>query len=142
MDGDMKMKYKLDKDAFRPEKAHKEDAGWDLKAPEGFIVEAGDSILIDTGIHIAIPAGYVGMLKTKSSLNAKGLSTEGVIDSGYTGSIRVKIYNHSRYFNHSFDRGDKLTQLVIIPICTEGMEEVDELEKTERGNGGFGSTGR
>ena len=82
------------------------------------------------------------MLKSKSGLNVKfGIVSEGVIDAGYTGSIVVKLYNHSGY-DYRVKRGDKISQLVILPIITPELEEVKELEQTSRGSGGFGSTGR
>lgn len=84
----------------------------------------------------------VGMLKSKSSLNVKhGLLNTGVIDSGYTGSIMVNLYNHTdhKYF---VKKGDKISQLVIMPIFHAELQQVDELEETERGDNGFGSTGK
>lgn len=98
--------------------------------------------VIDTGVHVAIPAGYVGFLKSKSGLNiVRGLTSDGTIDAGYTGSIRVKLYNHTGQWA-KFDRGDKISQLVILPIITPEVEVVGELPETERGADGFGSTGR
>lgn len=144
----MKIKVKLDKGAFAPESAHEADAGYDLRTPINFIVKAGDSVIIDTGVHVAIPKGYVGFLKSKSGLNVKhNLTGEGVIDSGYTGSIVVKLYNNTErnpFDAHTvrFDRGDKIIQLVLLPIIKPDIEIVDSLEETERGDNGFGSTGR
>lgn len=135
------MKVVLDKGAFMPEYAHEADAGADLKSPIDAILNGGDSVVIDTGVHIAIPNGFVGFLKSKSGLNVKsGILSEGVIDAGYTGSIRVKLYNHSRepFFIH---KGQKISQLVILPFLHADFERVDALDETERGNGGFGSTG-
>ena len=146
------MKIVLDKGAKMPTRAHETDAGYDLYAPCDEIVPRSDtnsvgfglfgglyvgSTTIDTGVHVEIPRGYVGFIKSKSGLNVKhGLTAEGVIDSGYTGSIVVKLYNHA------FNKGDKIAQLVILPIITPELELVDSLEETERGDGGFGSTGR
>lgn len=136
------MKIKLDEKAFMPTRGHATDAGLDLKSPETVTIEPRSSICIDTGVHIELPQGTVGMLKSKSGLNVKyGLVSEGVIDVGYTGSIRVKMYNHSTEA-YTIERGDKISQLVIMPIIIPELEEVDELGVTERGNGGFGSTGR
>lgn len=142
----MKMKVKLDPGAYMPTRAHETDAGLDLYSPIDAMVswagsKSGSSVTIDTGVHVEIPAGYVGMIKSKSGLNVKhGIVSEGVIDSGYTGSIRVKLYNHgnSTVFIQS---GMKISQLVLLPIITPELELVDELEATERGDGGFGSTG-
>lgn len=84
----------------------------------------------------------VGFLKSKSGLNVKyGITSEGVIDVGYTGSIMVKLYNHSDK-PYRVRKGDKISQLVILPCLLPELEVVDSLEETERGTGGFGSTGR
>lgn len=138
-----KIKVKLDDGAFAPESAHETDAGYDLRTPtDCFIPENGFGI-IDTGVHMAIPKGYVGFLKSKSGLNVRNhLTGEGVIDSGYTGSIVVKLYHHANYGGKQFRRGDKIIQIVLLPIYKPEIELVDELEETERGDGGFGSTGR
>lgn len=136
------MKIKLDEGAFVPTRAHSTDAGLDLYSPCNGLIQPDDSLCVDTGVHIEIPAGYVGMIKSKSGLNVKnGITSEGVIDSGYTGSMVVKLYNHGRELV-KIDRGQKISQLVIMPIITPELELVDSLEETERGDGGFGSTGR
>ena len=136
------MKVKLDKGAYMPERAHETDAGADLRTPHDVIVPAKGSVKIDTGVHIELPPNTVGMLKSKSGLNVKhGITSEGVIDVGYTGSIAVKLYNHSDK-PYELKAGDKISQLVVMPILTPSFELVDELEATERGDGGFGSTGR
>ena len=136
------MKVKLDPGAYMPEKAHEQDAGYDLRTPVRAVVRAGDSVVIDTGVHVQIPDGFVGFLKSKSGLNVRlDLTGEGVIDAGYTGSICVKLYNHGAQF-HVFEAGDKIIQLVILPIITPDLELVDNLEDTERGSDGFGSSGK
>jgi dUTP pyrophosphatase len=137
------IKVALDNGAYMPERAHSFDAGMDLKTPIGAYVCGHDSTVIDTGVHVQIPEGYVGMLKSKSGLNVKdGITSEGVIDAGYTGSIKVKLYNHSQD-TKEFSRGDKITQLVIVPCMLCDCEEipVGELDG-ERGDNGFGSTGK
>jgi len=124
------MKIKLDAGAYMPERAHSVDAGLDIRAPRAVIV------------HIAIPAGNVGMLKSKSGLNVKhNITSEGVIDAGYTGSIVVKLYNHGKE-TYAVRKGDKISQLVILPIITPELELVSGLEESERGEKGFGSSGR
>lgn len=136
------MRIKLDNGAYMPERAHETDAGADLRAPHDVTVMAKGSVVIDTGVHIELPPNTVGMLKSKSGLNVKhGITSEGVIDVGYTGSIAVKLYNHSDK-PYEVKAGDKISQLVIMPILTPSFELVDELEETERGNNGFGSSGR
>lgn len=138
----MRIKYILDTIAYKPEKAHEADAGFDLRTPVNFFIAPHDSFTVKTGVHIQIPEGYVGFLKSKSGLNVKhGIQSEGVIDAGYTGSIVAKLYNNSNE-TIGFNRGDKITQIVILPIPYVEMVEVEELEETERGNRGFGSSGR
>ena len=137
------MKIMLDKDAIMPTKAHNTDAGYDLYAIHSHYIPAKGWDIIDTGVHVELPIGTVGMLKSKSGLNIKhGITSEGVIDVGYTGSIVVKLYNHSdvHYLVHA---GDKITQLVILPLADVGeLELVENLSETERGNKGFGSSGK
>nr|DAJ52250.1 MAG TPA: dUTPase [Caudoviricetes sp.] len=136
------MKIKLDEGAFVPVREHATDAGADLRSPVDALVPARGSRVIDTGVHIQLPHGYVGMLKSKSGLNVKhSITSEGVIDEGYTGSIKAKLYNHSDY-PCAFTRGDKITQLVILPCEYVDFDLVDDLEDSERGGDGFGSTGK
>ena len=137
-----KMKIVLEKGAYKPEKAHPDDAGFDLMARERQIVPAQGSATFDTGVHIEIPQGFVGFLKSKSGLNVKhGITSEGVIDAGYTGGICVKLYNNTR-IPYMVEKGDKISQLVILPIYSNELEVVDSLDETARGNNGFGSSGR
>ena len=136
------MKIMLDKDAVMPTRAHEADAGLDLYSRETQIVPAKDSAIFDTGVHIELPPDTVGFLKSKSGLNVKhGLQSEGVVDEGYTGSIVVKLYNHSGY-DYKVNRGDKISQLVVLPVIKPKLELVDSLDETERGSNGFGSSGR
>jgi len=136
------MKVMLEKGAILPTRAHETDAGLDIYARDTQIVCAKESAIFDTGVHIELPYGTVGMLKSKSGLNVKhGIQSEGVIDVSYSGSIKVKLYNHSGY-DYKVNRGDKISQLVILPILYPDLEIVDELEVKGRGNNGFGSTGR
>lgn len=136
------IRVQLDEGAYMPCRAHQYDAGLDLRSPVSFTVRAGRWYVVDTGVHIAIPRGMAGMLKSKSGLNVlHDLTSEGVIDSGYTGSIAVKLYNHGKE-DYTFNAGDKITQLVIIPVVLPGeLMRVEKLDYTERGNRGFGSTG-
>lgn len=136
------MKIKLDAGAFVPVREHTTDAGADLRSPVDAIVPLGGSCVIDTGVHIQLPHGYVGMLKSKSGLNVKhGITSEGVIDEGYTGQIKAKLYNHGDSY-HVIKRGDKITQLVIVPCEYVDFDVVDKLDDSERGGDGFGSTGK
>ena len=136
------MKVVLDPGAIMPTRAHDLDAGLDLYSPVEAVVYHDDSLTIDTGVHVQIPNGYVGMIKSKSGLNVKyGITSEGVIDAGYTGSMVVKLYNHSENPVY-IKKGQKISQLVIVPIVTPDPEWVDALEETDRGDAGFGSTGK
>jgi dUTP pyrophosphatase len=138
------IRVKLDEGAYVPESAHDADAGYDLRTPKKCVVPAGGCAEIDTGVHIEIPKGYVGFLKSKSGLNVRDhLTGEGVIDSGYTGAVKVKLYHNLPEGKHKeFKKGDKIIQIVLLPIFKPNIKLVDSLEETERGNNGFGSTGR
>ena len=137
------MKIILDEGAKMPTRAHADDAGLDLYSRENRVIFPHSSATFDTGVHVEIPRGYVGMIKSKSGLNVKyGLTSEGVLDCGYTGSIRVKLYNHSSDA-YTVAAGDKISQLVIMPIIAPELELVKDFgTETERGDNGFGSTGR
>jgi dUTP pyrophosphatase len=153
------MKIMLDPGAKKPTRAHPYDAGLDLYAPKKVTIwgskMTGTSYegcvqgrvhiaceTIDTGVHVQIPEGYVGLIKSKSGLNVNhGLTAEGVIDAHYTGSIKVKLYNHTDR-EYTFKAGDKIAQLVIVPCLLPKLELVDSLEETDRGYNGFGSTGK
>ena len=147
------IKVKLDKGAYMPTRAHDTDAGLDIYTPKELYIKPTtrdlfgepkiSSCTVDTGVHIAIPKGYVGFIKTKSGfiVNKDLLCGEGVIDAGYTGSLRVKLYNLSDKY-YAFSPGNKIAQLVILPIITPTLEQVDSLDETERGDNGFGSTGK
>ena len=138
----MRLRIVLDEGAKMPLRAHPQDAGMDLFTREELLIPARGSAVCDTGVHIEIPEGCVGFIKSKSGLNVKkNLLAEGVIDAGYTGPIVVKIYNHGDE-DVLLSAGDKLTQLVILPVALPELELCDSLTETARGDGGFGSTGR
>lgn len=136
------MKIMLDEGA-KVSRAHPYDAGLDLYARETQIVPAKESAVFDTGVHIELPLCTTGFLKSRSGLNVRHgiVSDGGVIDAGYTGCIRVKIYNHSGY-DYTVQAGDRIAQLVILKCELPELEFVDSLEETDRGDNGFGSTGR
>ncbi len=138
----MNMKVVLDEGAYMPERAHGADAGADLRSPVDALVPPGGSVVIDTGVHMEIPSGFAGIMVAKSGLNVKhGILNTGLVDAGYTGSVHVKLYNHGNdYFK--VERGDKIGQIVIVPVMLCGFEKVDKLGPTERGDGRFGSTGK
>lgn len=136
-----KLPVMLDHGAIMPTRAHESDAGLDLYTPFFIMVPPHGRSVIDTGVHAGIPDGYVGKLESKSGLMRKaGLTCRGTIDAGYTGTIQAVIFNHSDKA-YTFEKGDKVTQLVIYPIATLTPVQVESLELTERGADGFGSTG-
>lgn len=136
------MNIMLDEKALMPTRGHATDAGLDLLSPIDTVVPAKGSITIDTGVHIELPPNTAGFLKSKSGLNVKyGITSEGVIDVGYTGSIAVKLYNYSN-IDYAVSRGDKISQLVVMKIAIPSLDVVESFEKTERGDNGFGSTGK
>lgn len=136
------MKVKLDYGAKLPTRAHEADAGLDLYARDSAMIWAGKSEVFDTGVHIELPKDTVGYIKSKSGLCVKNdLVTTGTIDEGYTGSIKIKLFNLGDT-HYVVNKGDKIAQLVIHPIIKPELELVDELEDTERGSNGFGSSGR
>lgn len=135
------MKIKLDAGAKMPTRGHRYDAGLDLYSPVSTWLHPGQHIAIDTGVHVEIPEGFVGFITSKSGLMAKGITSRGTIDCGYTGSIKAVLYNHGSE-GYQIKAGDKITQLVVLPCWIPDLEVVDELEDTERGGQGFGSTGR
>lgn len=144
------MKIKLDEGAKMPTKAYNTDAGFDIYSREDKIVPARGSAIFDTGVHIDLPKFQIcdqvlltaGVLASKSGLNVKhNITSEGIIDISYTGSIVVKLYNHGDT-DYEVKKGDKISQLLIVPIVPVELELVDELKGGERGNNGFGSSGR
>jgi dUTP pyrophosphatase len=156
------IKIKLDKGAIAPTRGHTWDAGMDLYAHEDCVippaictvdtwraadaelydcVEVG-SMVIDTGVHLEIPEGYYGEVRSRSGLMVNhGITTDGTIDAHYTGPIKVCLFNHSGS-EYRVKAGDKIAQLVIVPCVLPRLELVDSLEETDRGDCGFGSTGR
>ena len=136
----MKIDYMLDEGAFAPERAHEWDAGFDLRTPHMISIKSGSMVKVDTGVHFQF-RNAVGMVKSKSGLNARGIQCEGVIDAGYTGPVMAVLYNHGER-TITFMPGDKITQIVFIELPKIEMNKVDSLHETERGDGGFGSSGR
>lgn len=133
---------KLDEGGILPTRAHETDAGLDLYSPIWAIVPANGSMTIDTLVHVELPGGSVGMIKSKSGLNVnRSILSEGVIDEGYTGSIRVKLYNHGNR-DVEIKVGDKISQLVILPCLYLTPVLADEIKGGDRGDNGFGSTDR
>lgn len=128
-----------------PNYAKAGDAGADLRASEGGSIAAGSRALVPTGIKIALPDGYVGLVHPRSGLAVKHgitvLNTPGTIDSGYRGEVKVALLNTSDQ-EFVFERGERIAQLVIQQYEKAEFTLVEELPQTERGEGGFGSSGR
>lgn len=133
---------KLAADAVLPTRAHPDDAGLDLYALGEVTLEPGKSAVVPTGIAMQIPEGFVGLVADRSSLARKGVKTAGgVIDAGYRGEVGAVLWNISRE-PVTLGRGDRVAQLLIVPIATPAVKEVKALSETKRGKKGFGSTGR
>lgn len=131
----------LDPGATLPSRGHGNDAGLDLYSREAAVIPPGGSKVFDTGVHMAIPRGFAGVLISKSGLNVcYDCTSTGLIDADYTGSIAVKLYNQGDKEVHIAAK-QKISQLVLVPIITPKPVQVDSLEATERGDNGFGSTG-
>lgn len=143
MENKIKVKVKkLHQDAIIPQYAHQGDAGMDLYSVENLIIKAGERALVPTGLSIELPAGHVALVWDKSGLAAKnGIKTmAGVIEYTYRGEYKIVMFNTSKE-DFEIKKGQKIAQLLIQPIMTADVEEVKELSDTNRGSGGFGSTG-
>ena len=137
-----KLPVQLDDGAHMPTYAHTSDAGMDLYAMNRCVIPPHGSAVFDTGVHVAIPEGFCGLIVSKSGLNINhGLTSDGLIDSGYTGSIRVKLYNHTSH-TKIIENGQKISQMVILPYLHTELVLTSKLpDNSLRGNNGFGSTG-
>ena len=128
--------------AKNPTKGHIDDAGCDLYSSETVSIPAGATVLVSTGVAMAIPNRYVGLIWDRSSMGVKGVHRHaGVIDSGYRGEVKVCLHNTTKETYH-VERGDRIAQLLIQEVPVFRQHVVDELDATSRGDGGFGSTGK
>jgi dUTP pyrophosphatase len=136
---------RLDPDLPLPAYAHPGDAGADLYAAQDVELGPGERALVRTGIAIALPEGYVGLVHPRSGLAAKMgvtiVNAPGTVDSGYRGEILVNLINHDRVISAKLSRGDRIAQLVIQRVERAHFHAVDDLPDTVRGAGGHGSTG-
>jgi dUTP pyrophosphatase len=133
---------RLDPGAVLPTRAHADDAGLDLYGLEDATIAPGAGTLLRTGVAVAVPPGHVGLVCDRSSLARRGLKTAGgVIDAGYRGELGVVVWNLSRE-PQQVKKGERIAQLLVIPIATPAPVERESLDATARGAGGFGSTGR
>ncbi len=139
---DLKIK-KLREDVKLPTYGHPGDAGFDVYIPDDLTIQPGERLSIPLGLAMEIPEGYAGLLLDKSGLSHKhGLkSFGGVIDSGYRGEFHAGIMNLSNK-PYTFAKGDKIIQMLIMPVAEVNIIEADELSDSPRGAGAFGSTGK
>ena len=135
------MKFAIDEGGFAPVREHETDAGVDLRTPRNVFIYPHSSEFVDLLVRVEIPKGYVGLLTSKSGLMNKDIKTTGTIDCGYSGTIGCRIFNHSDSII-VFNRGDKVTQLVVMPCITDEVEIVEKIKAGDRGEKGFGSTGK
>jgi dUTP pyrophosphatase len=143
----MKLRFaRLTENAAAPTRAHDDDAGYDLRASEAATLPPGGRASVGTGVAVAIPDGHAGLVLPRSGLAARhGISlvnAPGLIDAGYRGEVRVLLLNTDREASFEVAPGDRIAQLVIVRHEAPELVEVDSLDETVRGDGGFGSTGR
>lgn len=135
----------LHPDAQAPHRAHVDDAGADLRCVEDVVLRPGERALVNTGIALALPPGTVGLIHPRSGLAAKyGLSivnSPGTIDAGYRGEIKVCLHNTDPAEVVTLPKGTRIAQLLVQRVELPGFEVVEDLDRTERGSGGYGSTG-
>jgi len=136
---------RLHPDAVLPTFAHEGDAGSDLVAVADATLAPGDRVMIPTGFAMALPMGYAGFVLPRSGLAAKHgvtcANAPGLIDAGYRGEIKVALVNLDPTATYEVKAGDRIAQLVILTVPTFAFHEVTALDETERGVGGFGSSG-
>lgn len=138
----MNLFYKLEPGAFPPTRAHDTDAGIDLRAMYTQVIPPRGSAIFFTGVRIELPENTCGLLVSKSGLNVmKDITSTGLIDQGFSGVIKVKLYNHGTKAI-TINAGDKISQLVVLPVCYPELISSDTIIGGERGENGFGSTGR
>lgn len=136
---------RLDDRAVLPTRAHAGDAGLDLHALDGATLAPGERAAIATGIAVEIPAGHAGLVLPRSGLALRHgvalVNAPGLIDSGYRGELRVLMLNTDRAVAFRIAAGDRIAQLVVVPVETVSIVETEELSVSARGAGGFGSSG-
>ena len=136
---------RLDPDIPLPRYARAGDAGLDLCAAARVVIGPGERVIVGTGLAIAIPPGFAGLVLPRSGLALRhgitALNSPGLVDSGYRGEVRVLLINHDPTTAVTVERGDRIAQLVVQAVEHVELVEVDELSASDRGAGGFGSTG-
>ena len=135
---------RLRDDAVLPSRAYAGDAGLDLAAAEGITIAPGERAVVGTGLAVAIPDGYAGLVVPRSGLAARNgigkVNSPGVIDAGYRGEVRVVLLNTDRETPFTVEPGMRIAQLLVVPVPPVTLVEVDELPESERGERGFGSS--
>lgn len=128
-----------------PRFAHPGDAGADLTAAESVVIEPGERALVGTGVSIALPNGFAAFVVPRSGLAAKHgitvLNAPGTVDAGYRGEIKVTLLNTDRHNSYTVSPGDRIAQMIVMPVPAVRFVPVERLPGSERGEGGFGSTG-
>lgn len=141
----VKFKIKLTTEGCEPTKAHPSDAGWDLRAAREYLIPPGGRVAINCGVQLELPEGYEAQIRPRSGLAIKKgltvLNTPGTIDEHYRGIIGAIIINHSGV-NHIVEKGDRIAQMVVKEVEPSEYEIVDELNETDRGESGYGSSGK
>lgn len=137
---------RLRPDAVLPVRQHPDDAGLDLHCVEPVELAPGERALVATGIAIALPPGHAGLVTPRSGLAARHgialVNAPGVVDAGYRGELRVLLLNTDRAATFRAAAGERIAQLLVVPVALPAIVETDDLDATARGTGGFGSTGR
>jgi dUTP pyrophosphatase len=135
---------RLREEATLPEQAYAGDAGFDLSTCERIVLDPGERALVPTGLAVAIPEGYAGFVQPRSGLAARHgiavVNSPGLIDPGYRGEIRIVLLNTDRERTFVAEPGDRVAQLVVLPVPGLALVELDELPASERGVRGFGSS--
>lgn len=135
----------LDPDLLPPSYARAGDAGADLRARHDVVLAPGERALVDTGVAVAVPQGHVGLVHPRSGLAVKHgitvVNAPGTVDSGYRGELKVCLLNTDARESYTVRRGERIAQLVIQPVVTVRFVPSDELDDSERGERGFGSSG-
>ena len=137
---------RFDSEAKLPARTRSEDAGYDLASLEEVTIQPGCRYLVRTGVGVAIPCGFAGLITPRSGLAAKHgitiVNAPGLIDPNYRGELKVALLNTDKEEPFHILKGDRIAQLVIVPVLTPELKLVDKFDETERGEAGFGSSGR
>lgn len=142
----MELKVKLTDGAPLPKYAKSGDAGLDLTSREETMqISPGETVMLRTGVSVELPSGHFGMCVPRSGIASKrglaNVNAPGIIDEGYRGEILVPLHNYSDRVQ-VVEKGERVCQLIVVPYASCDVVEADELSETERGSGGFGSSGR